>query len=106
MISSYYFLVLFDDTIIPEDILYTYLSAWTKRNQSLTNANVLHHFNNTLISIMYSKAKETLCLTTKGMPWQDLLKWKSQECTNDADDLMLLQQSTRSNNMPASSYVL
>ena len=55
---------------------------------------------------MYSKAKETLCLTTKGMSWQDLLQWKSQNCTNDADDLMLLQQSARSNDVPASSHVL
>ena len=97
---------LFNDTIIPEGVLYTYLTAWSRNNQSLTNAYILHHFNKTKISIMYRRSKETLCFTTKGMSWQNLIEWTTQECTNAAGQLMLIQQSTRNNKVPASSRIL
>ena len=55
---------------------------------------------------MCSRAKETLCVTTKGMPWHDLLDWTSQECTNDADQLMMIQQSPRDNTVLPPSKIL
>ena len=102
----FHILVFVNGTVIREDILYAYLTAWTRGNQSLTNAYILRHFNNTKISIMCRRAKEIFCLNTKGMQWHDLVDWTSQECTYESDQLMLIQQSPRDNSVLTSGKIL
>ena len=74
--------MLYNGTSVSED-LFTYLNAWTKTNDSLTNDYLLKYAINPRISIFYEYINPTTakCLTTQGMPWQDLQMWKVGNCS-------------------------
>ena len=83
-----------------EDILYSYLNAWTKSNESLSNGYILNLVNHTRVSIVYRTEPEALCLTTKGLSWHDQQNWTSEQPRpEDAASLMLLRQSARNNDI-------
>ena len=90
-----------------DDIVYDYLNAWTKSNESLTSEYLLNQVNSTRVSIMYRTEPEALCLTTKGLSWQDQQNWTSEQpCPDDAGPLMLLRQTVRNNGIKDKYNVL
>ena len=74
--------MLYNGTSVSDD-LFTYLNAWTKSNDSLTNEYLLKYAINPRISVFYEYINTTTanCLTTQGLPWQDLQDWKVVKCS-------------------------
>ena len=73
--------MLYNGTSVSKD-LFTYLNAWTKSNDSLTTDYLLKYAINPRISVFYQYINTTAyCLTTQGMPWQDLQKWRIDNCS-------------------------
>ena len=90
-----------------DDIVYDYLNAWTKSNDTLTSDYLLIQVNSTRVSIMYRTEPEALCLTTKGLSWHDQQNWTSEQpCSDDAGPLMLLRQTVRNNGIKDKYNVL
>ena len=73
------------------DSLQTYLNAWTKTNQTISNEYILKYKYFPRVSVLYShETNISICLTTKGMSWQDLQRWTMQNCSvNDTNILVL-----------------
>ena len=75
-----------------DDGLYVYLNAWTRSNYTLTTKYMLQHRNKSRISIWYgyNRGSTQMCLSTKGMSWQDLQRWTVVNCTI-GDHLLVLE---------------
>ena len=67
-----------------------YLNAWTKSNMTLSNEYILKYKYSPRVSVFYGYNDQSapICLTTKGMSWQDLQRWTLQNCSvNDTNIL-------------------
>ena len=81
---------LYGNTVDDEGLI-VYLNAWTKSNDSLTNAYLLQYANTSRISVwyQYSNTSNDKCLSTNGMPWQDLQSWWFSNCSVEDNPLHL-----------------
>ena len=81
---------LYGNTVDDEGLI-VYLNAWTKSNDSLTNAYLLQYANTSRISVwyQYSNTSNDKCLSTNGMPWQDLQSWRISNCSVEDNPLQL-----------------
>ena len=83
----------FNDTM-QNDGLYVYLNTWTRSNDTLTNEYIEKYMNLSRVSVLYSYNNFIpICLTTRGMPWQDLQRWTLQNCTTNDTNLVLQAQA-------------
>ena len=82
--------MLYNGSSVSED-LFTYLNAWTKSNDSLTNDYLLKYASNPRIEVFYKYINRHTaeCLTTQGMPWQDLQKWQIGNCSKKEPPMLI-----------------
>ena len=82
---------------LPDSSLQTYFNAWTKNNQTLSNEYILKYiaFNSSRVAVFYGYNNSArICMTTRGMPWQDLQRWTLQNCPVDDTDILVLDVQT------------
>ena len=91
------FIALIYDGTNNDDVLLTYLNAWTKENNSLTAEYLLKFVNSSRISLWYELSNTTIhtCLTTKSIPWQDRQSWTINNCTIEDHPLILDYRAVR-----------
>ena len=82
--------VLYNDNDVDKDLT-TYLNAWTKSNDSMTREYLLQRANSPRVRVWYkySNTSNDKCLSTYGMPWQDLQSWKLINCSVEDKPLLL-----------------
>ena len=74
-----------------DDVLYVYLTAWTRENHTLNNQYLIKHSNTSRISICYQHNGPTSasCLLTSSMSWQEVMRWNVGPCSDDKSSFVL-----------------
>ena len=87
--------------------VFTYLNAWTRSNDSLTSEYVLKYAYNSRVSVLHEYTNTTIhkCLSTRGMPWQDLQRWSYTNCSFKDVSLLLRYQNTIKSTTSVSKFL-
>ena len=74
-----------------DNLLNTYLTAWTRDNNTLNNEYIMNYTHRARVYICYKDdgSMPPLCLSTKSMPWQDRMNWNSRFCPAEEHWLVL-----------------
>ena len=89
---SYYISSTVDSLVDGSDnLLNTYLTAWTRDNNTLNNEYIMNYTHRARVYICYKDdgSMPPLCLSTKSMPWQDQMNWNSRFCPAEEPWLVL-----------------
>ena len=74
-----------------DDVLYVYLTAWTRDNHTMTNQYLIKHTNTSRVAvcIQHTRPASASCLSTNSMSWQEVMRWNNGPCP-DVDVLLVL----------------